>query len=285
MPLLLRKVKLNSIIRIKILHFQLNNGRKSRMKKLQLILSLLFTSFTLLSCQIYLKSESGLYNVELKKNPKVLVDGCWSWGKGNPYAGEKSGKIYIHPLDVSKVRHNNPEAASLMVVQMQDYIVQAMVKELREMNAANHTNWTLTTNPSEADVCIHTAVVKFRPQQPALKVTTTITSTLGAVPGASKIFSFISEGNITLEGTMRDARSGQLLVAFKDTNRKSARLYTAEAYSKTGNADVNLKAWAEKLARLVRESAYDRMGNSTMQKKIRERSYFDVFSQSVADSF
>lgn len=264
---------------------QSNNDRNPRMKKLHLILSLLLTCFTLVSCQTYLKSESGLYNVELKKNPKVLVDGCWSWGKGNPYAGQKSGRIYIHPLDVSQVRHNNPEAASLMVVQMQDYMVQALVKELKEMNAANHCQWTLTTNPSEADVCFRTALVKFRPQQPALKVTSTITSAVGAVPGASKIFSHISDGNITIEGTVRDARSGQLLVAFKDTNRKSASLFTAEAYSRTGNADVNLKSWAEKLARLVRASAYDKLGDSTLQKKMKERSYFNVFSQAVADSF
>lgn len=254
------------------------------MKKL-LIATLAACSLVMVSCQHNLKSESGLYNVELKHNPKVLAKGVWTWGKGNPYAHQKSGKIYIYPLDVSKVRNKHPDTARVMVVQMHDYMVQALVKELKDLNSANHTQWSLTTNPAEADLCIRTAIVKFSPQKPNLKVVSTIGNTVGSVPGVSKILGIIADGNIVIEGTMRDARTGQLLLAFKDANRKTVRLYTEEAYSKTGNADANLQEWAKNISTVVRLSGFDKLGNSTLQKKAEERSYFDVFSQAVSDSF
>jgi hypothetical protein len=250
------------------------------MKKLALLSSLVFL---FASCQQNLKSESSLYNVQLKHNPKVLVDGIWSWGKGNPYAGQKSGSIYIHPLDVSLVRRAYPQESKLMVIQMQDYLVQAIAKELKAINAANHCHWVLTTNPSAADICIKTAIVKFKPQKPSLKAASAVGSVVMSMPGVNHILGSIADGDIRIEGTMRDARSGQLLLAFKDSNRKKVRIYTEEAYRATGNADANLKEWAGNIAKVIRMSAYDKMGNGTLKEKVKQRSYFNVFSQSVAD--
>ena len=255
------------------------------MKKSVLYSALVLCAAAFTSCQTNLKSESGLYNVELNENSKVLADGIWTWGKGNPYAGQKSGCIYIHPLDVSKIKAQYPKESRLMVIQMQDYMVQAIVKELKSLNAVKHCNWTLTTDPAAADVCIRTALVNFKPQKPSVKVVTSVGSVVAGMPGISRICSTIADGNVTIEGTMRDARSGQLLLAFKDSNRKTVRLYTEEAYSETGNADANLKEWAGNIAQVIRMSGYDQLGNTTLQEKVKQRSYFNVFSQAVSDSF
>ena len=109
-------------------------------------------SLAIVSCQHRLESESGLYNVELQHNPKVLVDGGWSWGKGNPYAHQKSGKIYIHPMNISKVSKKHPKTAQVMVVQMQDYMVQEFAVQLKELNRANRINW----KPEGIEPCIGT---------------------------------------------------------------------------------------------------------------------------------
>ena len=255
------------------------------MKKSAFFSAIVLCAALFSSCQHNLKSESGLYNVELKKNTKVLADGVWSWGKGNPYAGKKTGSIYIHPMDVSMIKAKYPKESRLMVIQMQDYLVQAIVKELKSLNAANHCHWTLTTNPAAADVCIETALVNFRPQKPSVKVVTSVGGAVAGMPGISHIFSIIADGNVTIEGTMRDTRSGQLLLAFKDSNRKTVRLYTEEAYSETGNADANLKEWAGNIAQVIRMSGYDQIGNGTLKEKANQRSYFNVFSQAVSDSF
>ena len=251
------------------------------MKRVLPLISLTCLSLLITACQNTLKSDRGLYNVELQRNIKVPVDGYWTWGKGNPYEAQKSGRIYIHPLDVSLIMQDEPEAAPLMAIQMQDYMTHALVATLRESNSANDTDWKLTANPAEADVCIHTAVVKFRKMRPVINTINTVAGSFIDVPGASQFIGIIGAGNITLECTMRDARTGQLLMAFKDSNRKAVRLYNKEAYSYTGNADVNLKAWAADIAKVIRASAQDRLQHSTLQQKLEEKSYRDVFSQRV----
>lgn len=226
------------------------------------------------SCGHTLQSESGLYNVSLERNFKMPVKGFWTWGKGNPYAHQKTGSIYIHPLDVSRVAKEYPNLAPLFQIQMQDYTVQAIAKSLREINAANNCNWTITTNPAQADVCIHMALVHFRAQHPGVGVAASVGSLLSPIPGMGTVVGSMAAGDICIECTMRDTKTGQLLMAFKDENRKKAHLYNKEAYSSTGNADINLKEWAEDMAKVIRGSAFDQIGDDTLRAKIIERSTF-----------
>ncbi len=236
-------------------------------------------SLAIISCQQKMQSETGLYKVELQKNIKVPVKGYWTWGKGNPYANKKDLRIYIHPMDVSRIMKSDPEAAPIMAVQMQDYMVQAIAASLREANAANNTTWAITANPAESDVCINTALVNFRRQRPVLKTINSVGGSFIDIPGVSNVLGYIADGNVGIECTMRDTRTGQLLMAFKDSNRKKIRLYSKNAYSYTGNADANLKEWAATMARVIRAAAHDKIGDSTLQKRIEEKSYWEVFSQ------
>lgn len=249
------------------------------MRRLSTLSLLGLCSLLFVSCQNRLQSESGLYNVELQHNIKVPVKGYWTWGKGNPYASHRTGRIYIHPMDISKIRKSDPEAAPIMAMQMQDYLTQAIAAALQEANKANGTDWRLTANPAEADVCIHTALVDFRRQRPALKAINAVGGSLVDIPGVSNVIGYVANGNVSIECTMRDTRTGQLLMAFKDANRKKIRLYSKHAYTYTGNADANLKEWAAVLARVIRASAHDKLHNSTFQKQIEEKSYWEVFSQ------
>lgn len=249
------------------------------MRRLFILSQLSLCSLMFVSCQNRLQSESGLYNVELQHNIKVPVKGYWTWGKGNPYASHQSGRIYIHPMDISKILESDPEAAPVMAIQMHDYLTQSIAAVLKEANVANGTDWRLTANPAEADVCIHTALVDFRRQRSALKALNAVGGTFIDIPGVSDVMGYIANGNVSIECTMRDTRTGQLLMAFKDANRKKIRLLNKDAYSYTGNADANFKEWAAALARVIRASAHDKLGNSTIQNKIEERSYWDVFTQ------
>lgn len=249
------------------------------MNKTVLIPLLVLSSLTTISCQQSLRSESGLYNVELEHSMKVPVKGYWTWGKGNPYANKKDLRIYIHPMDVTRIIKHDPEAAPVMAHQMHDYVAQALVQALNEANTANKTAWKITANAAESDVCIHTALVSFRRQRPVLK---TLNATAGSfidIPGVSNVLGYISDGNVSIECSMRDTRTGQLLLAFKDANRKKIRLYSKDAYSYTGNADANLKEWAGMIATVIRNAAEDKIKNSTLRQQVEERSWWDVFSQ------
>ncbi len=245
---------------------------------------LLFLSLLVLICsscsQVHsLASESGLYDVELRRAPKALVDGGWTWGGGNPYLHKKKGAICITPLDVSKVVDDEPELAPLMVSQMQDYIVRYVGDALRKANEANHQHWVLTDKPEHADIRVDMALVHFRPQNPVLRVLSNVLSPFSKVPGMTGVVGSFAQGDICIELTIRDVRTGKLFLACKDSNRKKTRLISAAAYRKSGNADVNLRGWAQKLGNLIRLCAPDHLGNGRLRDKIQERSYSNILRE------
>ena len=236
----------------------------------------------LCSCiQQQLVSESGLYDVKLERNLKAGVDGGWTWGEGNAYSKQKNGAIYIAPLDISLVEKKQPKLAPLMVPQMHDYVVQYVSNALDEANKANKTNWKLTDKPDEATVRVDMALVRFRPQRPGLRLLSGLGGHFIKIPGISDVVGKFSKGDICMEMTIRDGRTGRLYLACKDSNRKTARLISSEAYKRKGNADVNLRGWAQKLARVIRECFPDRLGNETLKQKIEERSWWNVAKESI----
>lgn len=228
-----------------------------------------------------LDSESGLYDVKLERNLKAMVDGGWTWGGGNPYANMKQGAIYIAPLDISKVVQSQPKLAPLLVPQMHDFVVEAVGKTLSETNAANASQWSLTDDPAKAAVRVDMAVVHFRPQRPALRLLSSIGGHFVKVPGVSDVVGSFAKGDICLEMTIRDTKSGKLLLACKDSNRKTARLISADAYSRSGNADTNLRYWAERLAFLIHLGTSSELGNRTLKQYFNDRSWGEVLQERI----
>lgn len=230
-----------------------------------------------------LDSESGLYDVKLERHAKVLVDGAWAWGQGNPYAAQKTGSIYIAPLDISKVEKDQPKLAPLMVPQMYEYVVREVSQSLQEANASNHTNWKVTDQPQGADVRVDMALVHFRPQRPLMRIASSIGGLFVKVPGVTDVVGSFAKGDICLEMTIRDMKTGQLYFACKDSNAKTARLISADAYERSGNADVNLRFWAQRLAYLIRISAPDKLGNGTVKDAINNRSWAEALKMRYID--
>ncbi len=239
-----------------------------------LAVSLLFTSCAWQ--QSRLQSESGLYNVTLTHNPKVALDGVWFWGGGNPFRTQKGGKLYVAPLDISRVQAAQPELAPLMVPQMHSYITKYVGEAMEEGNAATGSNWKLVDSPQDCDVRVDIALVHFRPQRPGLRVLSGLGGHFVKIPGITDVVGRFARGDVRVELTIRDARHNRLLMACKDSNRTSAMLISAEAYKKSGNADVNLRLWAKKLAKLIRYCSPDKLGDGTMEQMIKKRSFWDA---------
>ena len=226
--------------------------------------------------QSQLQSESGLYNVPLKHNSKMALDGVWLWGGGNPFRTQKSGKLYVAPLDISKVQAAQPELAPLMVPQMHNYITKYVGEAVKEGNAATGSNWELVDSPQDCDVRVDIALVHFRPQRPGLRVLSGVSGHFVKIPGVTDVVGKLSQGDVRIELTIRDVRHNRLLMACKDSNRTSAMLVSAEAYKRSGNADVNLRLWAKKLAKFIRYSSPDKLGDGTMEQMIKRRSVWDA---------
>lgn len=232
-----------------------------------------------------LDSESGLYDVKLTRKPKAQMDGGWTWGGGNPYTKLKKASIYIAPMDISKVEKAQPKMTQLMVQQMFDYMVREVGAALKEANAANGTEWELTQDPKKATVRVDTALVHFRPQRPFLRVLSSLGGYFVKVPGVSDVVGRFSKGDICLEMTLRDVATGKLLMACKDSNSRTASLISSEAYSRSGNADVNLEHWAKRLARLVRLGAYDQLGDRTLQQYLDDLSWGEVMKNRIRNQY
>ncbi len=226
----------------------------------------------LASCSQNLKSESGLYDVELVHSYKIAVDGAWTHGQGNPYAHQKTGKICVSPLYVTtRVAEEEPELSLELIRHMDGYMENHLGRALAESNKANNTNWSIVPTPQGADIRIDLAIVRLRKQKPGLNILSQVAGVASPVPGVSSALGRIAKGDICIEGTIRDCRTGKLLLAFKDSNRKAVHLYQSAAYSQSGQADASLDNWAEDIAEIIRASAWDRLGDGTLQEKIQQR--------------
>ncbi len=243
----------------------------------------LIAACTLLTaCSQNLKSESGLYDVTLRHTFKVPVDGAWTHGRGNPYAQQKTGSIYISPLCVTpQVAKEQPELSEELIRHMRGYLTDHMSRMLAESNKANKSSWKLTTSPNGADIRIDLAVVRLTPRKPALNFFSQVGGIFSPIPGVGAVANKLTKGDICIEGTIRDVRTGRLLLAFKDSNRKTVHLLNKDAYSAAGHAEANMNEWAERLAKLCRACAYDKLGDGILRERIEQRSVTD----SIADRF
>ncbi len=243
---------------------------------IQMFMVLLTATALLSSCGHTLKSESGLYDVELQSTAKLPVRGVWFSGKGNQYSGKKSGSVYVAPLDVSAIETEYPEQAALMKKELSGFVSDYLTRTFADINKENKTNWQATATPARADIRVNMAVVHFREQRPVVHALVDGLSFISPVPMTSTIAAPLSKGDICLEMTIRDNHSGELLLALKDENKGGLEYYKAEAYSKHGNATASLKAWSRMLANIIRETACDRSGGKTIQQRVEDMNLIDA---------
>ncbi len=250
------------------------------MKYVHLLL-FIFCCSILSSCNtVNLSSVSGLYKVPLQSSFNVALAGYWAADKPNPYAGKKGGTIHVAPLDVSLVTKPYPQLAPKMVPYMRDQMMLKMNGMLAQSNGANNTRWRLTSSASGADIRIKFAVVALRPHQPVVGV---VTDALAFVTpgGIGSLVGMATKGNIVLECTIQNGRTGQMLLAFKDANRASLYAYHKESYQENGNVYANLRVWADSIAELCRESFFDPTKQGTLRQRMEDRSVWDGLKSRV----
>lgn len=251
----------------------------------------IFTSIVLMACSILLascghtlESESGLYNVKLESSYKIPLQGFWFSGNGAHFSQQKTGAIYVAPLNVAVVSQKDPEAAAEMQKKMHEFVLDSLGESLRELNQANHANWTLTNNPAAADLKVDMAIVHYSRQRPVLRILTDVISNWSPVPMTSTLASPLYRGDVCMELTIRNNRTGALLMAVKDENPGSPRYFRAEAYSNIGNGSTALRIWAAKLARIIRECAYDRSEGKNIRQRVEEMNLLDAATLRVRNA-
>ncbi len=251
----------------------------------------IFTGIVLMACSILLascghtlESESGLYNVTLESSYKIPLHGFWFSGNGAHYTQQKTGSIYVAPLDVSVVRRTDPEAAAEMQLRMREFVLESLGESLGELNQANHANWTLTNNPAAADLKVDMAIVHYSRQRPGVRILTNVISNWSPIPMTSTLASPLYRGDVCMELTIRNNRTGALLMAVKDENPGAPRYFRSEAYSNIGNGTAALRIWAAKLARIIRECAYDRSEGKNIRQRVEEMDLLDAATLRVRNA-
>ena len=232
-----------------------------------LLLLLCLISAGCSSLQQQQQPVSGLFDVPLKRSLKVPVD---AYMLAEDIADvRETGAIYVAPLDVHAVQAGHEEYAAIMQQQFGDYMKEELGKTLAELSP--NGKWTLTDDETKATVRIDCAVVRFRPQRPALRIFGKVLGWALPLPLTSRAFSSFGKGDIGIELAMRQTESGYLLAAFKDTNRKTVALYEAAAYSREAQADLNLQHWAKGLAELCAACAYCHRTGQNLEQWLKER--------------
>lgn len=226
-------------------------------------------------CGQQLQSESGLYDVQLKHYAKVSVDGFYIADEAGRVMLPERGSICVTPMSVEQVK-NGAGADYLPSLQqhMDSYMRTELSAALKEFYPAGE--WTVTDDVNMATVRVDTALVRFRPQHPFLRVVSTLAGPFINVPLVADGVKKFAKGGICIEGTVRLCSDNSLLYAFKDSNRETAALYMREAYRGDGNAELSLRIWAKKLARLIYASAYARQNGDDIRRLIDERSLMDT---------
>ncbi|MGN0865317.1 MAG: DUF3313 family protein [Akkermansia sp.] len=238
-------------------------------KRLPLLLGFLLLCVLVSSCSSALRSESGLYDVTLHRSLVSGVDGGWlPQQRLQPTTPEK-GRIFIAPVRTTSIAES-PYAAKL-AEDLHRYTCEYLEAALQEANAANHSDWHITPDKEQADYRIDMAIVRFHRQYAATRAAAHVFGWFSPIPGVSSVAEWLAKGSITLELTIRNARTGNLLLAAKDTNPTDARLYSTKTYSATGQAEANLRYWAQELAQLCRDSAADRLGERSLREMLHER--------------
>lgn len=222
-----------------------------------------------------LQPESGLFDVPLQHHYKIALDGYYIAEQVGQVQLPDTGTICVTPMDVAMVQQG---AGEEYLPAMQEHMLGYMQTELEAALKEFFPNgeWKVTQDAENATVRVDTALVRFRPQKPVLRVVTSVADSFVEAPLLSRGVKKFAAGDICIEGAVRLCRDNSLLYAFKDSNRETAALYMAEAYQRTGNAELSLRIWAKKLARLIYASAYARLNGDDIRRLIDERSLMDT---------
>lgn len=220
-------------------------------------------------CSSALRSESGLYDVTLHRSLVSGVDGGWLPQQRLKPTMPEQGWIFVAPVSTAVIAES-PYATKL-AEDLHRYTCEYLEAALQEVNAANHSDWHITPDEQQADYRVDMAIVRFHRQYAATRAAAHVFGWFSPIPGVSSVAEWLAKGSITLELTIRNARTGNLLLAAKDSNPTDARLYNTKTYSATGQAEANLRYWALELAQLCRDSAADRLGERSLREMLHER--------------
>ena len=158
-------------------------------------------------------------------------------------------QIVILPVNTRYLRQKNgaPQSAAQVRAanEMAAYLHASVVKAF-----LNGGQYQVVSHPGHKTLSLELAVVELHPTNVAVNVVGTAAGAV--VPGANFVGSVISRGGIAVEGKLRNAETGELLMEFTDREHDKTSLFSFRDYSPYAHARRSADDWAKELEALSR---------------------------------
>ncbi|QTN32217.1 DUF3313 family protein [Akkermansiaceae bacterium] len=214
---------------------------------------LLMPVFALVSCAPSLPSTGFLGEDDKKLTADKSLPFQRSWRKADADLSKYS-KIEVVPIRTDKLRsldnslnavnfRNIGDQYSKDVAKLADGTTEAFRKELDELPGRSAT---IVSKPSKSrnTLVLETNLVEAIPGRPSAKIANL------AVP----LVGILSQPSIAIEGRLRDARSGETLLAFADNETPEASIIDAQSFTFYGTLRREAEKWASQLAEIIEGS-------------------------------
>ncbi len=165
--------------------------------------------------------------------------------------------IYVAPVDMAMLRESPSwrefdKALSGRLEQEVDelgvYMRQTLAEELRKADATDKLNVVDDTR-QPGTLVLATAVTAIIPTKSELNYLGVAVGLV--VPGASLVAGHFASGAITVEAKLYDAKTGEILMMYADTESDQRALINLAGFTWYGSAKLNIQSLARETARVL----------------------------------
>jgi hypothetical protein len=175
------------------------------------------------------------------------------------FSFEPYSRIHVRPVDTSYVREMNLWAKLTIAAPRVDDDVEVLALELRDVFAQAiredpRRRLELVDGVAEGTLLLEMALIELVPNKAWLG-TLGLASRGTPVPGVgvatAAAATVLDRGWVSIEGRLRDARSGEVLVQFADSEKGKLRLIDLEVLTWYGHAHEIFREWAQQFVERV----------------------------------
>ena len=201
---------------------------------------------------ITLRDRLPFHKIWWPKDPTVLV------------RASSQHTLYIAPVRLDYLR---PIKKPLPRKEVEEGSIQRREREmafyLRNefgrafLNPPTYPRFRLTSGPRPDAVTLELAIVELNPTSPkGNAVKTGLKFVVGPVAGLG---SYFTQGNIAIEGKLRNNRTGELIFQFADTPSDKMTFYSLRDFRPYGHATHTIQEWAKQFEEFTRTRSNERV--------------------------
>jgi len=167
--------------------------------------------------------------------------------------------VYIAPVSIDSLRKSNGWAEfdkalsgklGSQVGDLRDFMRKAYEQAFRRQSQVSDRHLKVVDRADRPKtLVVETAIVAVKPTKAELNALGTAASFV--VPGIGIVASLASEGSITVECRVRDARTGEIVAMYADTETDPKAVLPVASFTWLSSARINIKMIADQTAKVL----------------------------------